>query len=588
MPLDAICLSALKTELSLQLEGSRIDKIQQPERDLLIFAVRGAGGTRRLLISAGSGDARVHLTDYQFENPSSPPMFCMLLRKHLTGARIMSVVQPRSERILEFVLSASDALGELNEKRLIVELIGRTSNIILADSDGTIIDCLRRRGEGVLEQRGMLPGLIYRPPAQQEGKRDPTTITQDEWRQFFYSSPGAGTAEKWLLSSFTALSPLICREITWRAYSDCDIRLDEIKDSGAALSKEFFSLMEHVHSEQFEPSILVNSDGSYRDFSYTDIKQYGNEYFCRCVDAFSPMLDEYFTRSAQQLRIRQRASDTTKMIKNARDRLVRKLAAQREELIKTEKREYYRQCGDLITSNLHLMKKGRSVLRADDYFSDDGGEREITLDPLKTPQQNAEKYYKEYTKAKNAEKALTQQIKLGEDELVYLDSVIGELNLAESERDILAVRNELTQTGYIRLRKQSNAKIQEAAPMQFESRTGMRIIAGRNNIQNDKLTLKTAAGADMWLHTQKIHGSHVIIECANGNNPPDAGTIEDAAVIAAFYSSAREATKVLVDYTLVRYVKKPQGSKPGAVIYTNYKTIIVNPNEELVNKMRRT
>jgi predicted ribosome quality control (RQC) complex YloA/Tae2 family protein len=292
------------------------------------------------------------------------------------------------------------------------------------------------------------------------------------------------------------------------------------------------------------------------------------------------MLDEYFTRTSQLMRIRERASATTKTVKTSRDRLVRKLVSQQAELEETVDRDRLRECGDIITANLHLMKKGQQVLTAQDFYSEDGGMREIALDPLKTPQQNAAKYYKDYTKAKNAEKILSQQIMLGRNELEYLDSVLQEIEYADGARDLGEIRSELIQTGYIKPQKNTKEKPTESEPMKFISSNGMRILAGKNNIQNDKLTLKTASKHDIWFHAQKIHGAHVILVCDNA--PPDETSLYEAASIAAYYSSARSGGKVPVDYTLVKYVKKPSGGRPGMVIYTDYKTMIAIPDAQLV------
>ena len=583
MPLDAVCLGAVREELSARVSGMKIDKVQQPERDVIILTLRGIGGACKLLVSGGSGDARVHLTEHQFENPSSPPMFCMLLRKHLVGARIISITQPPSERVLEFRLMAPDALGDLSEKRLILELIGRFSNIILTGEDGIIIDCLRRIGGELSDKRNVLPGLIYRLPTAQGGKLDPLMATTEDW-QGAYNRQAEKTADSWLLAAFTALSPLICREISWRAYRETDFSLSRAIDGGEALRREFFALMDAAKSGEFEPWLITDADGVPKDFSYTRIMQYEGTQSTEREKNFSALLDNYYTRKSQLERVRLRASATAKTVKTVRDRIVRKLAIQQEELIKSEKRDALRECGDIITANMHLMKKGEDELIAEDFYSENGGVRKIRLDPKKTPQQNAARYYKEYTKAKTASKLLVEQISIGENELKYLESVIAEIELAEGERDLQDIRDELMQTGYLKMPKQGKLKRTESAPMQFESSSGMKIFAGRNNVQNDRLTLKVASKSDVWLHTQKVHGTHVIISCAG--TMPDETTLYEAAVIAAYYSSARTGGKVPVDYALVKHVKKPQGGRPGMVIYTDYKTIVATVDEGAVAELK--
>ena len=580
MPLDAICITAVREELIWRIMGMKIDKIQQPERDMVILSLRGGNVPPcRLLISSGTGDARIHLTDYKFDNPSSPPMFCMLLRKHLLGARITGITQPPAERVLKITLDAPDAMGVVAEKHLIVELIGRMSNIILTDNEGIIIDCLRRIGGELSDKRDVLPGLRYRPPAIQQGKYDPLSVTNDEW-QDLYRRTAEKTVDKWLQSTFCAFSPLICRELSWRSYGETDFRVDRISDGGAALCREFFELMRRTGSREFEPWMITDAQNIPKDFSYTQIMQYESALDIRQCESFSSMLDDYFTRTSQLMRIRQRASATTKTVKTSRDRLVRKLVSQQAELEETVDRDRLRECGDIITANLHLMKKGQQVLTAQDFYSEDGGMREIALDPLKTPQQNAAKYYKDYTKAKNAEKILSQQIMLGRNELEYLYSVLQEIEYADGARDLGEIRSELIQTGYIRPQKNTKEKPTESEPMKFISSNGMRILAGKNNIQNDKLTLKTASKHDIWFHAQKIHGAHVILVCDGA--PPDETSLYEAASIAAYYSSARSGGKVPVDYTLVKYVKKPSGGRPGMVIYTDYKTMIAIPDAQLV------
>jgi predicted ribosome quality control (RQC) complex YloA/Tae2 family protein len=522
----------------------------------------------------------------------------MLLRKHLTGAKIFDLFQPTAERVLIFKFETLDALGVKSEKRLIVELIGRQSNVILCDSDGLIIDCLRRVGGELNDKRSVLPGLIYRSPPAQEGKRNPLDMTEDGFNELLKQVMclGSLTIEKWLISTFTAFSPLICREVSRRAYGDVDFRINNITDNGDALCREFISLINKVNAGVFEPWLIFSVDCKPYDFSFTLIKQYEEKYVSELTEGFSYMLDEFFTRSAQENRISQRSLSTLKSMTTARDRLVRKLAAQRMELIDTSKRDYFRECGDIISANLHLIKKGQQLLVAEDFYLESGGVREIKLDPLKTPQQNAAKYYKTYTKSKNAQKYLDEQIKSGERELEYIKSVIEQIRRIENEHDLEEVRNELTQTGYLKKQKQhqkqlkskpqkARSSFKESAPHSFVSSSEMRIFAGKNNIQNDRLTLKSASKYDIWLHAQKIHGAHVIISCAGAF--PDETTLQEAASIAAYYSAAREDTKVPIDYTYVKNVKKPPGGRPGMVIYNDYNTILANPDEGVVRRLSR-
>lgn len=586
MPLDAIFLTALKNELAGQITGLKIDKIQQPEQDQVILTLRGFGASPRLLISAGTGDARVHQTDTVFENPQNPPMFCMLLRKHLTGAKIKSVTQPPMERALDMTLDCFDQMGEPCEKHLIIELMGRYSNIILTAQDGIIIDCLRRVDTLMSELRQVLPGLYYRlPPAQD--KRDPATTSANELSTLLKNVDGDRAVDKWLLDTFNGLSPLICREIIHRAYGSSEIRMSEMrqKDDSIALRQAFMKLADDISANKFVPCMLLDADDKPRDFSYIPILQYGNALRLERTESFSALLDAYFSRRSMAERMRQRTQALTKSIRNAHDRVQRKLENQREELKKTLDRERLRELGDMITANMHLIKKGMDVFRTVDYYAEDGSETDIRLDPLKTPQQNAAKYYKDYTKARTAEAILKEQIAIGEGELDYLKSVLEEIARAENERDLIEIRQELTLTGYIKTQKTGKKeKPASFQPVRYQSNTGLTILVGRNNVQNETLTHKTAFKTDIWLHAQKIPGSHVIIS-ANGSEPDDA-TLSEAAKLAAYFSQARESKKVPVDYTLVKYVKKIPGGRPGMVTYTEYKTIIAEPDETLAKRLK--
>lgn len=588
MPLDAVCLTALRIELEGQLAGLKIDKIQQPEQDRILLSLRGFGASSRLLISAGTGDARIHFTEAVFENPQSPPMFCMLLRKHLSGAKIKSIKQKTLERAVEITLDGVDALGNPGEKHLIAELMGRYSNIILTDGDGRIIDCLRRVDGIMSERRQVLPGLFYMLPPTQD-KADPLDTSREEFFKRLHEATEEMTGDKWLINTFGGLSPLVCRELINRAYGDTDKRVQAIlsTDGGDALLTAFNGLMEDIRSGHFAPYILTDANGKPTDFSFTPILQYGSALTMERCDSFSSLLDAFYTRRFNMERMRQKSQSLTKTIKNAYDRIRRKLENQREELKKTYDRERMRELGDLVTANLYRIQKGESVLRTQDYYAEDEQDIDIRLDERLTPQQNAAKYYKNYTKAKKAESVLGEQISHGENEMEYLSSVLDELLRAASERDLQEIRRELTQTGYVRVQKTGKKEKQKqpvSVPLHFVSSTGYSITVGKNNVQNDALTHKQAFKTDVWLHAQKIPGSHVIIS-ANGGVPDDV-TLHEAAQLAAFYSQAGDSKKVPVDYALVKHVKKMPGGRPGMVTYTDYKTIIAEPDEGLAESLR--
>ncbi|WP_130868392.1 Rqc2 family fibronectin-binding protein [Intestinimonas massiliensis (ex Afouda et al. 2020)] len=572
MPLDALCLTAVAEELRPTVEGAKIDKIYQPTRDEVVLFLRGQGENVRLLLSANPGHPRAHLTTLTRENPDKPPMFCMLLRKHLLGGRILELNQPPLERILDFKLETIDELGDRVERRLVLEAMGRSANLILLDGEGRIIDCIRRiDGDLSKGQRQVLPGLFYRQPPTPD-KLNPFILNEDELRVAL-ENPTQKEPEKLLMDTFTGLSPLIARELAFRA------------GGAEGLYDALVKLRKDVSENNFTPYLLVR-DGKAADFSFLPILQYGPETESIRQESFSALLDGFYERREAAERVKQRGQDLVKAVTNARDRTARKLANQEKELAATLDREALREQGDIITSNLHVMEKGMTVLKAMNFYDPECREVEIRLDPLLTPQQNAAKYYKEYNKAKTAEKMLTIQIEKGEKELEYLNSVLENLELAEGERDLGEIRQELTDTGYLRRAKTAAKREKRVAgkPMEFRSTAGLRISVGKNNSQNDQLTTKMAYKSDIWLHTQKIHGSHVILWLEGGE--ADAQSLTEATVLAATFSQARESTRVPVDYTPVKYVKKPAGARPGMVVYTTYQTAVVDPDPELAKRLR--
>ena len=572
MPLDAICLSALTGELSETLTGAKIDKIQQPERDMILLSLRGRGENLRLLIAAGTGNARVHLTKSAFENPAEPPMFCMLLRKYLTGARILSVSQPKFERVLKLELETRDELGVEGHKTLIAELIGRSTNLILADAEGRILDCLRRMDYGGDAERRMLPGMFYRevPP---QTKPALLETEPDALRAMIENADKTRPIDKWLLDSFAGLSPLVCRELSFRCGGDWTL-LPALLDA----------FTESINAGELRPYLYFDGKKP-AEFSFMRLKQYGDALRCEEADSFSEMLDRFYTGRDKLEQQRRRGHELLKTVRTMRDRQQRKLNARYEELKKSEDRESVRKTAELITANLYRLKKGDSVLRCQDYYEPDCPEIKIALDPLKTPQQNAAAMFRDYNKRKAASEHLTTLIADGEAQLDYLNSVLELIGAAESEKDLADLRRELVDTGYIKVSAgKKREKVKAQAPLRFCSSDGREILVGRSNLQNDELTTKLGRRTDYWLHTQKIHGSHVLIRC-EGEQPSDR-CIEEAAVIAAYYSQGRGGGKIPVDYTMLRFVRKPSGSLPGKVIYTDYKTIMVESDEERVNKLR--
>jgi predicted ribosome quality control (RQC) complex YloA/Tae2 family protein len=565
-------------------EGAKIDKIQQPGKNEVIISLRGMGMSRRLLVSVASGRARTHFTEMSFENPQSPPMFCMLLRKHLVGARIASITQPSMERVLDFELDVYDEMGVAGKSHLIIELIGVSANLILVSGDGRIIDCLRRVEGDMTEKRSVLPGLFYRlPPA--SDKKNPLLITKEELSAFWDSVFCEKTVDGWLMDTFLGFSPLVCRELSQRFFGDTTIQISSISaEERASLPKKLIEFFESIKRGEFIPFSLANA-GKPFDFSCIPITQYGNKMEKQVFNSFSELLDVFYSNKEQLESAKQRTQTLTKTVKNLRDRRKRKLLNQTEELKASLGRESLRETGDIIKANLYNMKQGMAVLKASDFYSEDGAEVEIKLDARLTPQQNAAKYYKDYNKAKKAEQHLTEQIKTGEIEVEYLESVLDELSRAAGEKDVEEIRRELEKMGYISS-KSSGKKVKEirSKPLRFVSTNGFNISVGKNNTQNDELTFKIADRFDIWLHTQKIHGSHVVI-FTEGRQVDDR-TIEEAAMLAAFYSQGSEGQKVPVDFTQIKFVKKPSGAKPGMVIYTDYKTVFVNPDKKVVESLQ--
>ena len=551
MPLDAACLTALVGELRPQLEGAKVDKIFQPGRDELVLSLRNREGSCKLLLTANPSQPRLQFTEVSRENPAAPPMFCMLLRKHLTGARILSVTQPPMERLVDLELETLNELGDRVSRHLILEAMGRRSNLILTDENGRITDCLRKVDGELSQLRPVLPGLYYHLPPAREDKRNPQETDRETLAELLAAAPDEAEVSGWLL--------------------------DQLLDAFAAV---LFAI------EAAQPTVLFKN-GEPKDFSFLPIRQYEGYWETKPYDTFSQLLDDFYAVRETGERVRQKGQALIKHLTNTRNRVARKIQVQQKELRDAQNREQYRINGDLITANLYQMQKGQKSLTAVNYYDPELKELTVALDPLLTPQQNAAKYYKKYTKAKTADKVLTEQLEQGRSELDYLESVLESLQRAEGERDLNEIRQELEDGGYLRAQKQGKkpVKRQKPQPMEFRSTEGLRISVGRNNTQNDQLTCKQAGKSDLWFHTQGIHGAHVILWTEGGT--PDEESVTEAAMLAAWFSQGRGGGKIAVDYTPVKYVKKPVGARPGMVVYTTYRTMVVEPGEELVKRLGR-
>ena len=580
MALDAVCLRAVIEELRPQLLDLRVDKVQQPSRDQVILLLRGS---RRLLLNAGAGSPRIHFTELLRDNPAEPPMFCMLLRKYLVGGRVESLTQPGMERSAELTLRVTDEFGRESRRTLVLEAIGRRSNLILLDEERRIIDCLRRVDSEMSPERQVLPGLFYELPPTHE-KRPFTEGDEADFRAALAAANPERPADAFLLDTYFGLSPLVARELVFQAAGDSGKRVYELTEAQeTALWRAVLSLRQRVEDGDFQP-ICLYRDGKPAEFSYLPIRQYGDLMENREMESFSALMDVFYESREREERTRQRGQDLIRSVTSARDRCRRKLAQQRQEFAKCQDRDQLRISGELITANLYRMERGQTKLTAENYYDPDCREITIPLDPLLTPQQNAAKYYKRYTKARTAEKYLTEQMALAERDEAYLESVLEELRQAETEQDFLDIRAELRENGFLKRSGKEKKELKRATkPREFRTSGGWRVLVGRNNRQNDQLTTKTADYRDLWLHTQKIHGSHVIL-CCQGQAVPEEDLLQ-AARLAAYFSQAKDSANVPVDCAAVRYVKKPAGARPGMVTYTNARTLYVTPEEAEVKAL---
>ena len=576
MAFDAFYLSAVLDEIR-QLGECRVDKIHQPSRDTVIFHLKHKEGRAKLLLAANPAAPRLHLTESSPENPAEPPMFCMLLRKHIGSARLVDISQLPMERCAVFTFDCIDEMGDQVQKKLIAELMGKTCNIYLLGPDGRIIDCLRRIGLDAGAKRTALPGMYYQNPEPVE-KADPLDWDYDDYMALL-TWPGADLLSDRLMDRLGGLSPLICREAALFAAGDVDARVADllttpVVDHTAEKLEVFFR--EHLNHPA--PCYYAQADGTPKQFAFCPIRQYGGY---QTAGSFSGLLDMYYTVRDRKDAIRQKSQAMRKTVSNLCQRLDRKLAIQEKELAATYDRERLRQLGDILMANLHSIQKGQKAARCVDFYDENMAEIDIPISVELSPQQNAAKYYKDYTRMKNAEVMLQKQISLGETERQYLKSVLDELNRAASEAELEEIRRELQEGGYVKAdagkRKMKQSKL---TPMRFASTDGFPIYVGRNNKQNDELTFRMARKDDLWLHASKVHGSHVIIACA-GVTPPD-NTITQAAQLAAYYAETGSGQNIAVDMTPVKQVKKIPNGKPGMVIYHSYKTVIANPYPDIV------
>lgn len=580
MALDGAMLGIIGNEIKSRALGAKIDKIHQPSREELVFVLRGKEGQMRLLVSARANSPRVHFTESVIENPAQPPMLCMLLRKKLGGARLSDVRQYGSDRILMIDFDTVDELGDRQILTLYIEIMGRYSNAILASQDGTVIDAVKRVDLSMSSVRPIIPGMKYVfPPAQE--KSDIISNDIDEAFEKIISD-NRRRLDKAILSEIMGISPIVAREVSFGATGSSEFEVGDMTPSHEKkLYESLRKLRKNMLGESVCPVMVSDESGKPIDITFFYPNQYGEGINISSYDSFSQLLDTLYSVRDLRERMRVKEKAVLQTLTVLSERISKKLSIQKAELKKAENREDLRNMGDLITANIYRLKKGDTVSDLIDYTT--GETVTVTLDPRLTPAQNAQKYYKEYTKAKTAEQYLTQLIADGEAELVYINSTLDSLERASSVRELAEIREELEDGGYI---KRQNAKMKRPAALpalRYMSNDGFTILVGRNNKQNDRLTLKESSKKDLWLHVTKRPGSHVIIQSQGKEIPP--ATIEQAAILAVYHSSARESGLTAVDFTFVKNVSKPQGSKPGMVIYTNQTTVFVRPDAQLAERL---
>ncbi len=582
MALDGAFLACLRQELTNGLPDARIDKIHQPDREELVVALRYKGGNKKLYISVATGTARVHFATDTPENPAQPPMFCMLLRKRLTGGRLAAIRQEGLERVLYFDFDCISELGDPVRLTLAVELTGRHSNVILIGPDGKVVDAIRRVDPAQSTVRPIVPGIVYEAPPPFIGRLDLCRHTPADMVEAVKAGRVAPLSAA-LLAVSQGLSPLVCREVACRATAGQDTPTDQMS---LREWEKFADCLQKVADAMARPVpyLVQKFDGTPLEFAFMPIIQYGLDARGQEMDSLSALLEAFYARRTAAERLKVHSHDLLRVLTTAMERVNRKLANQRRELAASTDRETHRLYGDLLTSQLHAVPPGTAQVELINYYDEACAPITVPLNPALSAAANAQKYYKLYRKAQTAERILAEQLTAGEQELAYLESVFDALSRAANLRELAELRLELEEQGYLRRQRSKQKPQAPLQPLRFCSDDGFLILVGRNNAENDRLTLRTAKGSDIWLHTKNIPGSHVIV-VAQGQTVPDT-TLEQAAILAATHSKAADSVQVPVDYAPAKYVKKPAGAKPGMVIYTDNRTAYVNPDTALANRLR--
>ncbi len=599
MPFDAGITAALVNEIEPIAVGARIDKIYQPEKDVIILLLKCGNIQKKLLLSAAASMSRFAFTETERENPAVPPMFCMLLRKHLLGGHIMYIKQHGFERAVELGISSHDEMGFRSEKALVVEIMGTYSNIILLDEKRRVVAAVRYVDLSVMAKRQILPGFQYELPPVQEEKLDTPNVTREEFLEKLKLDISSGMGElavdKYLVSRYRGVSPLIAREISFRASKEVSTPLGGV--SAEKLYFHFADIYGKVRDKDFVPYILYGKDRKPIEYAFCEIRQYGLSAVCVKEESFSHLLDRFCSERDKNESIKRKSQDILRLLSAGSARITKKISLQERDLAECAGKDKYRTFGDLITAYMYMLKKGMTGAVLEDYTNLDGDGNpkrvEVPLEINLTPSQNAQKYYKLYTKAKNREVQLTGHIKNAREELEYIDTIFESLTKAQTEADISEIREELEISGYgkklvamsgnkARLSKKQKQK-KTYAMLEFLTSGGYRVLCGKNNLQNDYLTTTLAGKGDLWFHVKGMPGSHTVLFCAG--EEPDSSDYTEAATIAAFYSKGKNIPGVPVDYTRVRNVKKPSGAKPGFVIYENNFTAYVTADENTVSSL---
>ena len=584
MAFDGITVSAIKAEIEDKILGGRIDKVYQPEKDEIILGIRSMGQAYKLLLTSNASNPKFHFTQTNPSNPMTPPLFCMVMRKHLQSGKIIKIEQPDFDRILNIYVESLNELGDYSVKKLVLEIMGRHSNIILTDENNTILDCIKHIGHDTSSVREVLPGREYTLPPSQ-GKINTLELDNNNFNEVLENNPSI-EIQSVIYKNYTGISPIAASEICYRANVNGSTPVEALTDiQKEIVFNKFAELVEDIKANRFYPESITNEKGKTIDFSPIEMTQF-NGLEIKKYTSISELIESFYANRDFAYRIGQKTQDLRKLITQNIERCIRKKDIQMQTLRSIKNRDELRLKGELLTANIYSIKKGMTTVELPNYYSENQELVAIELDSNKTPSENAQKYYKAYNKAKRTFEALKDQIKSNDEELAYLESVLTSVNNCTDEQDVKEIRRELREEGYVKkVKNQKDKSKKHSVPLHFISQDGFDIYVGKNNIQNDELTLKFARPRDIWMHTKNIPGSHVII-VANGQTIPDT-TLNEGAMLSAFYSKAKNSSKVPVDYTEKKNVKKPNGSKPGFVIYETNKTAYITTSEEEIKKIRR-